>query len=1385
MSRLPRSGYVQLMNVVRHVIVPLLVDVFMAEYDQRKVTCNFHNAVHPACEIVPECILHFWPKQKCPTQISNSIKKIAFGSSTGRALFISCFDPEKLEWIYRELFGEDFRTSRGGIQIMIENGRNAFAHVLFPTPEEADATQQKIKQGLDLLLRSFKPSFDVWQQHKAAVAALTELELEPLFVEHLRSQLQYGGLGAFLREKIQESMLEVCVDVAKVLCNESKFSTKVLVILPEAGDWAERKAELDFLRRVSLGWTAVLDLAGETPIWSEKERQAVGWQDHDADDPSCTQYCTYKTVNLGLVVQTQSLVVFVGGGTDTEERENTTTARTVLTTAIAAKQATLLAVLKSFSQHDSPLPQVLQDVGPKVCNFILLEGLVLESKGVDELLLLPGANPKGVRTVTAHTWMPLMQSLEILTTDCDIVASERVRLDSSVGNGEVSDDETTVKRKHDQHVTQFLRGTPAHWCLYRKNVVVARAQLEGICDWIRAGSSVTLLHMFKDGGTTLARHVAYRLRHEFVVVYVTKALSEQQMEHMRQQLQDATDVTCLQPLVVIDLDTGSSVESARMSVSLKCLQLLVEHVKPGDRGQLTDKKIRLEPLTTQEQIHLRSVFPTLFRDRDLMWEGFSLKHFIRHGLLDVRKLKQYYTHSPCVELENLFDTSRRSPTLLHRNGFFVLEIHELADTRDALARLEFASDDIPMLHLSMLYLDTEGDNYHRLLKTVSELVSLLSDADLDFLKAVVFFSLFAPTMVVPVEQRQLGPVFRLFVTAYRVNNSHAVRIDVPQLAYELAWHQRLFGKGPNGFPLYLMDYIRTDFLAAARKKTGTWCELLVESFCYFNLWHWLRAPKWRRDRFPFLVQLIGYTTSEKESIAILQNVCHCFLSRTGHQSKQPGFVHATTSMVTHTCRIWALCAGKKNYSMVEALVMLDDATKLLDKLPNARKNQRALFSRGDIHRRRLTLLLRTVDSSKDSCMSAEFLRTLATSMHGVEDCFLDAAVESGYSWANPFVALVQTYLDMMEKLMAVLSVNSVSALVDRLEHCTAIYGSFGWHLHRNTLNLLMTWLRQAKICSKFISRGDLFHAKDGKTEEYIQDCCERVHELETLTQAAEYSYSRAQSEIIRHPRTQPWELTLLVKCLASVGVHLSDSVDTRTYILLEEIVELCTAVPAQEESIDKIRAKWSQTQNCRQATEALSTQMCNHLVPLVNKCVVDCKSGEAYGLTPRIVQVMLHLDTVLQELDSESDSEPHSVKRLCTALTELENDARNYFNVGSTRFFVVRDAFLPSLPLTRFVAVHASKVLSVAKRDRDVEHAYAEAFHAAHVRVFSGKVVESGKFPSVESEALPGVSIRFHRSVSADIGDEVMFGIGVKDRSLWAHGVTVCRAHTEDADDWI
>lgn len=81
--------------------------------------------------------------------------------------------------------------------------------------------------------------------------------------------------------------------------------------------------------------------------------------------------------------------------------------------------------------------------------------------------------------------------------------------------------------------------------------------------------------------------------------------------------------------------------------------------------------------------------------------------------------------------------------------------------------------------------------------------------------------------------------------------------------------------------------------------------------------------------------------------------------------------------------------------------------------------------------------------------------------------------------------------------------------------------------------------------------------------------------------------------------------------------------------------------------------------------------------------------------------------------------------------------------------------------------------LSTAERDRCVEEAYAKIFDDTGIKIFEGVVVASAVYLSVETAELPGLKIRLNRRIKVDVDKKVTFGLGVKDRALWAHGVVV------------
>lgn len=425
-----------------------------------------------------------------------------------------------------------------------------------------------------------------------------------------------------------------------------------------------------------------------------------------------------------------------------------------------------------------------------------------------------------------------------------------------------------VQTQLKSHALDFIHGTsPAHWSLFRENVVSLTAQMDKVQESFCLGMlrSYTLRHTFSAGGTTMLRQVLYNLREKFVCVSMWDFNDLQTLPVLRAALLELHDLTGLDVVVLIDLCSDAEytgnikVGLINDLMKMPYVRILVcEHIGDSNapppavpapsrpepvarsvsaaRASLhkADLSEALIQRTEQESNAIKETMSKLcglagrqlkiMEDSDVC-RTIQREYFQEDGLLDTSRIKSEAT--VCTWQYDLVGLSCSNPSVLIQHGYWPIEVLELSSALDnagaadkLLAQVSSTRD--PLINIGF-FLFGSTDYVERVKKVAYRIVNLLRPDDLFVLKTVVFAALFAPGLKLDKAFKPdykpssllLGLVSKTVATSKKTpsNKKEYLAITVPSLAYILAENPEIFNVAPTGSCVAcLYDYLKNVLL---------------------------------------------------------------------------------------------------------------------------------------------------------------------------------------------------------------------------------------------------------------------------------------------------------------------------------------------------------------------------------------------------------------------------------------------------------------------------------------------------------------------------------------------------------------------------------------------
>lgn len=1416
-------GRVQIANLLIYMVMPLLVLLFEVEFDKKPPCCPRCKVQHKCAELTVECICGWLTSDPAAKDLIGQVQRMS-RDDTGPDLIRKRFDPSNLCKFFYVAMNRDMKKIPGVRELIA--GRNAYSHLFHMEHTEVLRAKDGIKSGAKKVEEYLREShyrvadFSVDGKYEELVSSLTDIQIERHLLDHLNHNLRL--MGAMVPPIDAPPVVAQTQGACDLLLREEDYDTITLVLLPSGEERGLLREKLDFLR-TCLHWNTVVDICVDMKddgpdalLWKEDDLgSALDGPWKTADQAPHVNDVLYTSAPLDFLtrlgVDGNHLIVLVADHAGASHAKLSALEEVNKTISFSMTQSRFrrvslaLCLGEGSVDSDSAAEPLLQELckiaqGVASCQVLhvcwpMLTGLVMEQRQAGPLRLLHGVQPNCVRPMASDRWVALESAgVELLTVGCDDVDKEQLQALSS----------------------EFVFGRrPAHWSLFASKLT-KRRQVQELVTVLEQRASIKLLHGYGEGGSTVARHVAYELRSKFVVTYVTQGLGKAQRDAFKQLLLDAQKLTGLEAFVVIDIADDAGISNEEMLaalgnfVTLTCMHNVVSEKRRRAPPSKTTNSIQdrshyvevvLQDLTQEEQRLIYAFFPTAFPPRELQWDGVRLDGVMTDSQLDSRKV------ATCIEnnkpeglataLKKLKFAMGEDPSKFLDNGtsgssFWPVEVFEMCgSTLSPAAEVAITQTQVPLLQFGLLNFSPQYAE--RAQKLVEAMLKRLQGhpEDVRKLKLVVFFSLYAPGTGVPKKlvtdtDNELPPFLRMFCTTYKQRGKPLVEIRIPRLLYMLAEDRVVFGPLDTikGRPERLLDYVKEELLPLARKSGNHLAEPLHGTFI-FNIWHWPLGVSGQQG-FGFFLQSVyrfeqdsEYRTCETVSEA----VARFFLSLKGNEY--------TIFMVTNVVRFMCFLASR-SIRMSRASSLLDKADVLLDLLlPAPDYDSKISFAQGLVLRKRMEIELTAWIKSRKGNSGALPLTdptNLADWFVRADQFFSQAFRRSRSSHVHAITARAQLHVRTISMLCKAVGVDTMSSLNQHIRDkpwAQELVDNLSLEHPALTRKRLVEWVSQARTAARFVyADAHTAHSSQQNTENKIGTTMADIERL--FGEQQEQTAVNARVARLRHSNL---ETSKLCWSLVAFGVQLHIRNDDGFETLLEDVVECSTRLAEKAGRVDS-RAAWrAQPLALRQKAEAaLKGLTAGRALRLhIDDAIERVDVGSAHGLTPYIANMMVHLAAALVEPNEDRISALSRASQMLFGANIINDGAerRNkYQNSGSTRYFLATEPALVDQPLTRFLSVSQSDDLEHLKRVHILAFQSKESekvdrcLKRARVHLFSGHVADASHLaPSLETDCLPGVRIRFTNKFyglnfatsDLQLGTAVTFAVALKDRGLWAH----------------
>lgn len=1423
----------RLQNVLHFVAMPIVLRLFSAELDRKddkeqvKSVCLECNA-DAVAKWKPCCILQaFRDSETVHRDIINSIRWFD-ETATGEELLYSRMDIDNIDKLY-QCFSENRHLSDtypGVLGIVLARNKSAHIRIL---------TQSEFEHQLTEVYESCTNLFNVLLNGKSAVCpplvqnlASTEdvqrlwdqctTSWAPLDIEdealryyrrsaemHSAHKIDFEGLAAGFKIKRTNELVDVLLDNTRA---------KILLIPPITRDrQSDVRQRYACLNRVK--WISVFDFADVVPF-AQPGDSTLQWQcaasavfhGGSVDQKSMFNYLTslQNPVDVFVLANQSTLST-----TESELEAKFKSFHTVVTQLQLPFDITLIVenievfysgILKDNYQQLAGLnanSNTLTVMHHQECDFALLSIYLLEQDGPARIIL-PAVSP--------HRRVLLPRTLWV---NSGSVNAELLDLSTVEGD----------KDSCDKHLESYLAGGRAHWSLFQDGKIVLREQVKVIFNMFMEYPDihVAVEHAPFQGGTTVCRHVLVMLRHHFVCIALSGQLTHSGVESLGVKMRKFKEHTGLPVLLLVDVDHAPVEETTEdIHHLLRLGNCQVLYCRHSARSAVAIDKhmtvVRLMQLSSREQQEIQKLL--LGSRKSIRFEHDN----------EVVCLDDYVSSDDCLvntarilgEIcerraeswqSKLVSEAVYNPSALVQIGFWGLEIHELANghTREGktvTARVHGAAMGearVSLLHCGLLF---AGSRYEeRASQAVHDIVQEMNDSDIQLLRLVVFAALFAPghgvdVSVVPTATPPSTAIQALVSCSNQPTSGNAMHLAIyaQPLVSLLAREQRVFDSAAHGkTSITKLIGFAEEELVVILSDSDTRTEqirrmlllpLLNCAFCDFRVWHsdvFGSSPK--STHHSFLVEVLKNGCFQyprwKRVADVFVKIAQLFQAESVVRSLEKEVLETLIFLATYGCRVLHDLAheqrmrGEPSQTWEQTYLA---AWTLLRGLPDsARDHKRYHDSVGILYRRQLQANVCVFEQRYDHADRAELETIIELYQKGIA-AFTEAARKSGYAWANPLVGGAQLWIEFWEY---------VKDRLGFIKRCDSrCHGGGGCCGHakdlitksqslQNTLDCVdlracAEFLHDARLACKYVK----ISVSQLRTKVLVKRLCAKLNQLcESIGEVPPNILAQCQEDSISQSSAKQ-----LLDRLAAAAESLSSRLTSNDgmesphckWADLEGILEFSTTIAARV-AVGRLPGGLAVT--TRRMNELTILRDCdNKLLVALKHMRDDVDAGKAHGLGAHVACVLISLYNVVFGRQSDTT-------QLENALSLLGTASKTYSFVHTTRYLISDSPSIPEQPLSAFVYV--DRCGDMRKKLQGSHEKFAE--YATHIGLqrFTGevKIGPLNRLPSVKAPRLP--PIRFTVSQYFQLGaatrttfhegDNVEFFVGVKETSLWAHGV--------------
>eukprot|EP00041_Stephanoeca_diplocostata_P018590 m.390134 g.390134 ORF g.390134 m.390134 type:complete len:1983 (-) comp21055_c4_seq31:846-6794(-) len=1421
----------RLQNVLHFVAMPIVLRLFSAELDHKdekeqvKFMCLKCNA-DAVAKWKPCCILQaFRDSVTVHHDIINSI--LWFDeTATGEELLYSRMDIDNIDKLYQCLSENRHLSDTYPGVLSIVRARNKSAHIRILTQSEFEHHLTEVYESCTSLfnellngksavcpplvqnLASTEDVQRLWDQCTASWAPL-DIEDEALryyrrsAAMHSAHTIDFEGLAAGFKIKRTNELVDVLRDDTRA---------KILLIPPITRDGqSDVRKRYACLARVK--WISVIDFADDVPF-AQPGDSTLQWQcaasavfhGGSVDQKSMFNYLTsFRNPVDVFVLANQSTL----STTESDLEAKFKMFHTLVTQLRLPFDIILIVeniavfysgILKDNYQQLAGLnanSDTVTVMHQHECDFALLNIYLLEQDSPARIIL-PAVSP--------HRRVLLPRTLWV---NSGSVNAELLDLSTVEGD----------KNSCDKHLESYLAGGRAHWSLFQDGKIILREQVQVIFNMFMEYPDihVAVEHAPFQGGTTVCRHVLFNLRHHFVCIALSGQLTHSGVESLGVKMRKLKEHTGLPVLLLVDVDHAPVEETTEdIHHLLRLGNCQVLYCRHSARSAVAiDKQmevVRLMQLSSREQLEIQKLL--LGSRKSIRFEHdhevICLDDYVSSDdcLVNTARILDEICERPGSWQSKLVSEAVYNPSALVQIGFWGLEIHELANghtrkSKTVTARVHGAAMGearVSLLHCGLLF---EGSRYEeRAKQAVHDIVQEMNDSDILLLRLVVFAALFAPghgvdVSVVPTATPPSTAIQALVSCSNQPTSGNAMHLAIyaQPLVSLLAREKRVFDSAAHGKTSItkLIGFAEKE-LVVILSDSDTRTEqirrmlllpLLNCAFCDFRVWHSdIFGSSPASTHHSFLVEVLKNGCFRyprwKRVADVFVKIAQLFQAESVVRSLEKDFLETLISLATYGCRVLHDLAyeqrerGEPSQTWEQTYLA---AWTLLRGLPDSAKDHKRYHdSVGILYRRQLQANVCVFEQRYDHADRAELQIIIEFYLKGIA-AFTEAARKSDYAWANPLVGAAQLWIEFWEYMRSRLRFNPTCDsrcrggccrrhAEDLIRESQSLQNTFDCV----DLHACAEFLHDARLACKYVK----ISVSQLRTKSLVKRLCTKLYQLcQSIGEMPPNILAQCQEDSISQSSVKEL-LDRLAAAAESLSSRLTRNGGMKSphgkWADLEGILEFSTAIAARV-AAGRLSGGLAVTAT-RSMNELTILRDCdNKLLVALQHMRDDVDAGRAHGLGAHVACVLNSLYNVVFRRQGDTT-------QLEDALSLLGAASKTYSFVHTTRYFISDSPSIPEQPLSAFVSVDRCgdmrKTLQ-SGHDKFAEYAMRIGLHRFTGEVMLGK----NRLPSVKAQRLPPIRFTVPQyfqlgaatRTTFDEGDNVEFFVGVKETSLWAHGV--------------